>query len=160
PLQPAALGEEVTRAFGDKIEEQHAMLEAARAGGEFDIEEPQSTNLGVVDVQTTPISQLRRRSQNIRVPTVTPSAEIPAVRGPTAPPLADMEVVGEVRRTPTPFPAQPYLEPPARYSTQYPTARPSSRIGLVLVLLLLAAAGGAGAVYYFFVYKKVESTAK
>src|SRR6185436_452055 len=37
PLPPAALGEEVIRAFGPSIEEQRTMLEVARAGGEFDL---------------------------------------------------------------------------------------------------------------------------
>jgi serine/threonine protein kinase len=79
PLSPAAIGEEVVRAFGDSLEEQRTMLEIARAGGEFDLEESSAASFGMLEIATTPVSSLKRRSEALRIPTAPPSAMLSVV---------------------------------------------------------------------------------
>ncbi len=125
PLAASALGEEVSHAFSDKLDEQRQMLAVARAGGEFDLQEENADAFGI-ETPHTPTSALKRRSEAFRAPTPPPSAQIE---------------VALPRRT--------------SGAMSIPPMPQRSRAGLwILFLVLLAAAGGAGGVYYFFVVKQ------
>ncbi len=119
PMTSAALGEEVTRAFGGVIEEQHTMVEIARAGGEFDLEEPSFSVDLAAGLPVTPVSGIQRASQRLRVPTPPPSAVVSVV------------------------------EPPRISSQLPIAPAPSRMGLLIVLLLLAAAAGAGGVYYFF-----------
>ena len=162
PLSPSAIGEEVMRAFARRVEEQHAMLEAARAGGAFDLDdlvdsfgERETSSPSVVGQRRSTLHEVPPGVPSVMMEVVAPAsgrisgpidATTPARRSSQmdiAAPMrrsSQMDATGPVRRS---------SQQDVVYAPRLPTAPSSSTWWIPVVALIVVA--GAGAMFYIWV---------